>query len=184
MHATSGRLGAGISRPSTTPESGFWKWTKCLRRVRYFQIFQIGEASSWAKTARIAGLLHLMGKTSKKSQDIKGDVPSSRQKLPDGPLDMRLVAYGSVSLDPMIHTALAVKEAIVRKGWRTFSRRNLFEVVKGRSYINSVDDLREPLRLLKEHRYIRALANRDDEPRRGAPAGPKFEVNPAIRERS
>ncbi len=131
------------------------------------------------RTCRIAALLHIMERrqtcTEISATTFVHAIEIARWSIPHA-----LAVYAIVAMDQRIHTAMAIRDSIVKHGWTTFRGRQLFESVKGRSCISSMDDLREPLRLLADHRYLRVVADPKQPERPGRPRGPLYEVNPAV----
>jgi hypothetical protein len=130
--------------------------------------------------ARIAGLLH--------AADLAGASPPWSAPMPEGTMRRAVVigrylipharaAYAEMGADPAIADARLVLAWIRRRGERSFGHRECFEGVKG--HLHTVDALGGTLELLERHGYIRKRPS-PERRGRGRPAGPTFDVNPAV----
>jgi hypothetical protein len=90
-------------------------------------------------------------------------------------------AFSSMGADPKLQGAKQLLKTVLRKGWSSFSRRELQQSVRRSERFNDADQLDAALRVLVERGFIRPQApSMSAGP--GRPAGPTFEVNPHIPE--
>jgi hypothetical protein len=82
--------------------------------------------------------------------------------------------FALMGADPRIDDALYVSGTIMRKGWTSFTKRELFEIVKGR--IKKTVGLDDVLNLLAEHGYVRRQVD-PPHPGPGRKPSPRYEVN-------
>jgi hypothetical protein len=80
--------------------------------------------------------------------------------------------------DQHVDVARRIDRWLLKKGLRTFSRRDAFTALRS-ARINEVGDIDGALELLQTKTRIRQLPA-DPNPKPGRPAGPVFEVNPAL----
>ncbi|MBX3405015.1 MAG: DUF3987 domain-containing protein [Phycisphaeraceae bacterium] len=84
-----------------------------------------------------------------------------------------------VDADPAVRQAKKLAEWIRATESRVITKRDVFLALRGSEFKRAADA--EPaLRLLEECGWIRLAAQEDRRPRRGRPASPSFEVNPAV----
>ncbi len=84
--------------------------------------------------------------------------------------------FGLLGMDKDMQLAMRIERWITQEQKQDFTRRDLFEHVKGISSISKVDDMEEAVGLLVKHGYIRQEAF---EKKRGRPSV-NFSVNPEI----
>ncbi|MBI3073014.1 MAG: DUF3987 domain-containing protein [Deltaproteobacteria bacterium] len=131
--------------------------------------------------ARIAGLLHVAdhaGGTHPLSEKVGEGVMQRAAEIGEYLLAHALVAFEQMGADPDVEAAKTVLRTIERKGLRSFTKRDLFEWLKGR--FRRVDQLAPALKILGEHNFLR---ERPPEPRGGPgrPSSAVIDVNPALR---
>ncbi len=133
---------------------------------------------------RIAGLLHLAGSNDVKepwTKPIDGETMDGAIRIGEYLVAHALAAFGLMGADPAAGDARHLLRWIESKGLETFTKRDLYQGVRGR--FKTVDALDAPLRLLIQHAYIR---ERPDEfrQRAGRKPSPTLEVNPLWRSRN
>jgi replicative DNA helicase len=151
----------------------------------------LGHVADWAgklagAVARIAGLLHVAGNAEAAEPWIDGitaDEARSAVEIGRYFLGHALVAFGMMGADPALEAARHLLRWVEQKGLDRFTKRDLFEGVKGR--FPKADDLDAPLRLLARHGYVREKATEartylDGANVRGRKPSTLFEVNPAV----
>jgi hypothetical protein len=159
---------------------------------------QLGEGgelesiSDWGSklpgsVARICGILGILGilalKSTSEDQSISIHIPRAEMERAIA-LGRYLVphaqaAFSSLGADPKLQGAKHILRTIRRKEWKSFSRRELQQSVKGSERFNDVERLDESLHLLTERGFIRPVQSPSMSERgRGRPAGERYEVNP------
>ena len=140
----------------------------------------LNSISSWGgklrgAVARIAGIIELANDFY--SETISKESIEAAIKIGYYLIDHAKAAFRQIDLDRTCHTALKIIKWLESKGQKEFSRRDLFEHIKGQSDISKVDDLELPLGLLVEHGYIRQKVNEKN--KKGRPSQ-VYEVNPKL----
>ena len=87
-------------------------------------------------------------------------------------------AFALIGADPAVAAANHILNWIKGKKHNEFTKRDLFEGVKGR--FKKVDNLLPGLALLEDHEYIRIRVTPPKRPGRGRPPSPIYDVNPAV----
>ncbi len=140
----------------------------------------LGAITDWAgkltgALVRIAGLFHVAERL-KFTGRIGEQTTHRALAMSEYFVDHALVAFGLMGADPKIQAAQHILDWICHKRLTEFSKRDVFEGVKGR--FNQARELDNPLRLLEEHGYLRQSGSKD----RGGPGrkpSPRFEANPS-----
>jgi hypothetical protein len=130
--------------------------------------------------ARLSGLLHMADHAREAtpwSTPVSAECVERAVALGEYLLEHARAAFGEMGADPGVAAAEHVLSWVKRAGVEKFSKRDVFEGVKGR--FRRVAELEPALVLLEEHAFIRRAAT---EARAGAgrPASPVFEVNREI----
>lgn len=143
----------------------------------------LGHMTDWAgklagATVRICGLLHLAEHL---ENSAPWNIPVAREtveraiRLGEYLIPHARAAYACMGADPAIEDAKRVLAWVRRQGLASFSKRELFQALRG--YFKRVSHLEAPLAVLQEHGYVRMRAA---EARAGAgrKPSPVYEVNP------
>jgi hypothetical protein len=155
---------------------------------------ELESISDWGSklpgaVARIAGILGILRILCLKanSEDLSISIYIDREEMVRAiALGKYLVpharaAFSSMGADPKLQGAKQLLKTVLRKGWSSFSRRELQQSVRRSERFNDADQLDAALRVLVERGFIRPQApSMSAGP--GRPAGPTFEVNPHIPE--
>lgn len=140
----------------------------------------LNSISSWGgklrgAVARIAGIIELANSCT--AETISRGSIEAAIKIGHYLIDHAKTAFRQIDLDRTCYTALKIIKWLEAEKQKDFSKRDLFEHIKGQSDINKVDDLEAPLGLLIEHGYIRQKANNEN--KKGRPSQ-IYEVNPEL----
>jgi replicative DNA helicase len=161
---------------------------------------QLGEGgdlesiSDWGSklpgaVARIAGILRILGilALDTHSEDpsilinIERDEVVRAAALGKYLVPHARAAFSSMGADPRIQGAKQLLKTIRRKGWSSFTRRELQQSVKGSERFNDADQLDTALHVLEERGFIRPTSSPSMSERgRGRPPGTSYEVNPYL----
>lgn len=156
----------------------------------------LSHIADWASklaglVARIAGDFHTVIAIDQErtpwDHEVSNDVVANAVRLAkDFLIPHAVAAFGEMGVDPCVEDARACRSAILRQGWKSFSRRDLHQAMKHR--IPNPDDLDAPLALLTRHGYVRPEpiaaegdSGADSKRRPGRPASPRYAVNPLWR---
>jgi replicative DNA helicase len=160
-----------------------WREFAATLEPRLGELGDLAHISDWGgklpgAVARLAGLLHVAEHQREgRHHPIAGDIFERATEIGHYLIPHALAAYEMTAGLPSAQAKI-VWNWIVGKELSTFSLRDAFEALKGR--FKKVDNLRPPIDLLVEHRYIRqkALIHRDGPGRKRSPI---YEVNPLAR---
>ena len=129
---------------------------------------------------RIAGVMHMIAN----AQHFNGwAIPVSPETMQSAITIGRYLTSHAEAAFLLLQTDRARADAehilgwIHRHGRREFTRRELYQATKNR--FSRAEDLDGPLEELVEHGIVRRKAAAE-QPKQGRPAGPVFEVNPAL----
>ncbi len=132
--------------------------------------------------ARIAGLLHLAEYADLKTpwdESISDTTVAAAIRLAqDFLIPHAFVAFAQMGVDPADADARYVLRVLVDRECDTFTKRDLFQLVKGR--FKAMGPFERALAVLEEHSYIRPQPE-IDRPGPGRKPSPKFDVNPLWR---
>ena len=146
---------------------------------------ELGELQDWGgklvgAVARIAGILHF---ASRVGDEVPWACPVDKSTVVSA---IRIGAYlkehaqsafQRMGADRAVEGAQKVLRWIEREEKSEFSKRDLHQALRGG--FHRVEELDRPLRLLKEHGYIREIpGERGNRP--GRPRSPEWQVNPWI----
>jgi hypothetical protein len=127
---------------------------------------------------RLAGLLHLAAHA---TDAAPWEEPISKHTV-ESAIDLgryftahAKLAFAEMGADPQVEEAKALLRWIKAKGLTGFTKRELFEGIKGR--FKRVEALEGPLGLLVEHGYVRER-DAEDHPGPGRKPSPTYDVNP------
>jgi replicative DNA helicase len=143
---------------------------------------EFGHIAGWASkligtTARMAGLLHgaiYSGEAYK--HPVRRDTMSKAIRLGRYFTDHALAAFDFMGADPAVGEARAVLAWIRRRGAAQFTQRDLHRAMQTR--FRKAEDTEPALAMLSGSGWIRETKQPRDG--RGRPAGPVFEVHPAV----
>jgi hypothetical protein len=147
----------------------------------------LGYISDWAgklagAVGRIAGLLHMAENVSLVepwTEPVSHETVRAAIRLADEFLiPHALVAFAQMGANPAEADARHILEVLANRGISSFTKRDLFQIVKGR--FKTMGPLDRALEVLEEHGYIRFR----NETSRGGPgrkASPTADVNPLWR---
>jgi hypothetical protein len=146
----------------------------------------LGAISDWSgKLAgallRITGILHLAEHSNYHypwEVEVSEEVMRNALQFAPYLIEHAKAAYGMMGANPALEGAKHILEWIRRRGARQFSKRDLYN--ETRSRFPQVKDLDPSLTLLVEHEYIRSEESYGEEPKRGRPSSPVFQVNPLL----
>lgn len=152
---------------------------------RLAEFGNLGHMTDWAgklvgAVVRICGLLHLAEHS---ESDAPWNVHISREtveraiRIGEYLIPHARAAYACMGADPAIEDAKRVLAWVQREGLRSFSKRQLFQALRG--YFKRVSQLEPPLLVLQEHSYIRLQAS-EARPGAGRKPSPVYEVNPLL----
>jgi len=143
----------------------------------------LGHMTDWGgklvgAVMRIAGLLHMIdhaGEGSPWAAQIQPGCVDRAIRIGEYLIPHARAAYASMGADPVTEDAKRVLAWVRKQGLASFSKRDLFQGLKG--YFKRVAQIEPVLALLQEHGYIRQQAA---ESRSGAgrKPSPVYEVNP------
>lgn len=145
-----------------------------------------GDLSSirdWASkltgaVVRIAGLLHLAEHIKDgHAQPIDADTMERAVQLGDYFTDHALAAFARMGADPLSGKAVAVLAWIRRAQAAEFTRRDLFDGIRG-TVFTKAEDVDEPLEVLIDHGYIQLIERPSPTKRGGRPPSPRYAVHP------
>ena len=150
---------------------------------RLAEFGNLGYMTDWGgklvgAVVRICGLLHLAEHS---ESDAPWTIPIAREtveraiRIGEYLIPHARAAYACMGADPAIEDAKRVLAWVQREGLRSFSKRQLFQALRG--YFKRVSQLEPPLLVLQEHSYIRLQAA-ESRPGAGRKPSPVFEVNP------
>ena len=150
---------------------------------------ELGYMADWAsklvgRTVRIAGVLHACTHL-EQAWDVPIDAETMARAIKIGEyfLAHAKAAYGDMGSDPEVSAARLLLAWIERLKWREFTKRDLFEQTKGR--FGKARDLDQGLAFLEAQGYLRTRPEPERElGRRGRKPSPKYEVNPAVFDRT
>jgi len=146
---------------------------------------ELGSMTDWAgklagAVARISGILHMVEHAwipapwslPIAAAAVEGAVKLAKEYL----IPHTKAAYAEMGANPDIEAAKCVLDWIGRKGQERFSKRDLFNGIRGQKRFNQVKDLEPALTVLVEHGYIKELPQEKTGP--GKPASKNYMVNP------
>ena len=146
---------------------------------------QLAGMTDWAgklpgAIARLAGVLHAAEWADQ--DDPFGhpiDLVTMERALALGAYFMghATAAFRTMASDPRLEGAMKCWRSITRAEWRGFTKRELFQRVKG-GRIQSVDELDACLRLLAGHGYVAVSRVGGNGGTGGTPRSEEYEVNP------
>lgn len=146
-----------------------------------------GSFADWAgklagATLRIAGLLHMatrIGSHNSHNAPNEIDAPTlaAALKLTTYLTAHAKQAFSEMGADPAIASARKALRWITDKNATVFTKRDLFEAMKGT--VPKADDLDPILKLLTDHSYIRPV-EADERPGPGRKPSQRYEVNPRM----
>jgi hypothetical protein len=145
----------------------------------------LAELRDWASklagaTVRIAALLHLATHLNDGYQrPIEAETMERAIQLGRYFTEHAKAAFRQMGMDPVIGDALTVLAWIKRNGVAEFSKRDLFDGVRG-SRFQKATDLDECLAVLAEHGYTRLAEAPSTTKRGGRPSSPRYAVHPEI----
>jgi hypothetical protein len=155
--------------------------------VRFMEQFEprlgphgdLHEITDWAGKltgflVRIAGILHLADGNA--SLTIDATTLSRALAMETYFVEHALAAFGQAGAHKGSDVAARIVRWVRRNGTTSFSRRELYEAIKGR--LGGVDELDDPLDRLVELNYLRRIATHRSGP--GRAPSPRFEVNPHV----
>jgi hypothetical protein len=154
---------------------------------RLGELGDLGDIRDWAgklagAVARIAGLLHIAEYTDQStpwSEPISDDTICAAIRLgQEFLIPHAQAAFAQMGADPAVADAQHVLRVLADRDLEQFTKRDLFQVVKGR--FKSVEPLGRALTVLEDHGYIRARPE-IDRPGPGRRPSPTFDVNPLRR---
>ncbi len=144
----------------------------------------LGHVRDWAgklagAVARIAGLLHVAEHVAEGqpwARPISDGTMAGAVRLgEDFLIPHALAAFSEMGADPAVADARYVLRVIAARDLEGFTKRDLFQHVKGR--LKTTEPLDRALTVLVEHGYVRMLAERS-RAGPGRKASPAFVVNP------
>ncbi len=127
--------------------------------------------------ARIATLLHIAEYPAEQrpwTREVTEAHVCAAIKLGDYLLAHALVAFDAMGMDPVVERARIVWRHIEGTRRTAFSKRDLYQELRGRSDFAVADELDGPLRTLVEHGYLFA----EPSPKRPGRPSPRFRVRP------
>jgi replicative DNA helicase len=144
---------------------------------------ELGHIADWAgklvgAVVRIAGILHMAehaGQPAPWATPIVGATMERAIQIGHYLIAHARAAFALMGTDPTVEDARLVLAWVARRGGAAFSRRDLFQGVKGR--FKRVDALQPALSLLVSHDYIRERPG-PERPGPGRKPSQVYEVNP------
>jgi replicative DNA helicase len=153
---------------------------------RLGELGDLGHISDWAgklagAVARIAGLLHMAayaGQSMPWARPISEATMREAIRLGrDYLIPHAQAAFALMGADPAVADARHLLRVLADRGMDTFTKRDLFQVVKGR--FKTVERLERALDVLEEHQYIRKRME-PERPGAGRKPSPTFDVSPLL----
>lgn len=140
-----------------------------------------GSFADWAgklagAALRVAGLLHIAAQIGSQNE-ISAETLGDALRLTHYLIAHARAAFAEMGTDPAMAGARRVVDWLTQKSIRSFSKRDLFEAVKGT--ITKADDLDPVLKLLCDHGYIR-LQVTEERAGPGRKPSPKYEAHPDV----
>jgi hypothetical protein len=127
---------------------------------------------------RIAGLLHLAEHIKDGyARPIDAGTMERAILIGDYFTDHALAAFARMGADPLSDKAAAVLAWIRRSQVGEFTRRDLFDGIRG-TVFTKAEDVDEPLELLIDHGYIQLIDRPATTKRGGRPPSPRYAVHP------
>ena len=145
----------------------------------------LADLRDWAAklagaTVRLAGLLHLAGHLQDGYQrPIDADTMERAVELGRYFTEHARAAFRQMGMDPLIADAQALLAWIKRSEAAEFSKRDLFNGVRG-SRFQKAADLDESLALLIDHGYVRLARPPETTVQGGRPSSPRYATHPEV----
>jgi hypothetical protein len=150
---------------------------------------RLGFMADWGSkirgdVTRLAGLLHL-------ADFLQGTITTAQVAIPASTMHRALVladyflahtqiAFDLMGADQRLLDARHVSRWLAHNGKSLVSKRDIHQGVRGRQSLKTIDRLDEVLPLLVQHHMLRLRIEDETQGKPGRPAGPVYEVNPAV----
>jgi len=152
---------------------------------------QLGSIADWGgklrgHVLRIAGLLHCaeyINHPSHNSHNPHNTIGAATMQravaIANYLIAHAQAAFFEIGSDPDIEAGRRIIQCITDRHLSTFTKRDLYQMVKGAARFRRASELDPVLELLCDHGYLRAIET-DERPGPGRKPSQRYEVNPAL----